>query len=169
MTIFVTLQLIVTLDSIRNSCDVYDMILITLMKTRPKYFLIRIYSDIHSYHFFDTNIFGYLFVLFFGYKYIRIFVRIENLYSPHPDSHLILFLMKIQIPQFSALHPILAVDLPGRQLVPVPLQPQMDPACHREPGPTRRICRQRWIRGAFALLVMMMTALTKIKFNSSLS
>ena len=47
-------------------------------------FLIRIYSDIRSYHFFDTNIFGYSFVSFFGYKYIRIFVRIENLYSPHP-------------------------------------------------------------------------------------
>ena len=49
-------------------------------------FLIRIYSDIRSYHFFDTNIFGYSFVSFFGYKYIRIFVRIENLYSPHPDT-----------------------------------------------------------------------------------
>ena len=47
-------------------------------------FLIRIYSDIRSYHLFDTNIFGYSFVSFFGYKYIRIFVRIENLYSPHP-------------------------------------------------------------------------------------
>ena len=51
-------------------------------------FLIRIYSDIRSYHFFDTNIFGYSFVSFFGYKYIRIFVRIENLYSPHPDSNI---------------------------------------------------------------------------------
>ena len=49
-------------------------------------FLIRIYSDIRSYHFFDTNIFGYSFVSFFGYKYIRIFVRIENLYSPHPGA-----------------------------------------------------------------------------------
>ena len=48
--------------------------------------LIRIYSDIRSYHFFDTNIFGYSFVSFFGYKYIRIFIRIENLYSPHPAS-----------------------------------------------------------------------------------
>ena len=28
-------------------------------------FLIRIYSDIRSYHFFDTNIFGYSFVSFF--------------------------------------------------------------------------------------------------------
>ena len=47
-------------------------------------FLIRIYSDIHSYHFFDMNIFGYSFVLFFGKKYIRIFIRIKNSYSPHP-------------------------------------------------------------------------------------
>ena len=39
-------------------------------------FLMRIYSDIHSYCFFDTNIFGYSFVSFFLYKYIRIFVRI---------------------------------------------------------------------------------------------
>ena len=49
-------------------------------------FLIWIYSDIRSYHFFDTNIFGYSFVSFLGYKYIRIFIRIENLYSSHPDS-----------------------------------------------------------------------------------
>ena len=52
---------------------------------------IRIFSDtnIRSYHihiFFDTNIFGYSFVSFFGYEYIRIFVRIENLYSPHPGQ-----------------------------------------------------------------------------------
>ena len=53
-------------------------------------FLIRIYSDIRSYHFFDTNIFGYSFVSFFGYKYIRIFVRIENLYSPYPGPYLII-------------------------------------------------------------------------------
>ena len=39
-------------------------------------FLMRIYSDIHSYCFFDTNIFGYSFVSFFWYEYIRIFVRI---------------------------------------------------------------------------------------------
>ena len=52
-------------------------------------FLIQIYSDIHSYHFFDMNIFGYSFVLFFGKKYIRIFIRIKNSYSPHPDQNLI--------------------------------------------------------------------------------
>jgi len=46
-------------------------------------FLIRIYSDIRSYHFFDTNIFGYS---FFGNKYNQIFIPIENLYLPHPDS-----------------------------------------------------------------------------------
>ena len=51
-------------------------------------FLIRIYSDICSYHLFDMNIFGYSFVSFFGYKYIGIFVRIENLYSPHPGLNL---------------------------------------------------------------------------------
>ena len=39
-------------------------------------FLIRIYSDIRSYHLFDTNIFGYSFVSSFWYEYIRIFVRI---------------------------------------------------------------------------------------------
>ena len=50
--------------------------------------LIRIYSDIRLYHFFDTNIFGYSFVSFFGNKYIRIFVRIKNSYSPHPDPYL---------------------------------------------------------------------------------
>ena len=46
--------------------------------------LIRIYSDIRSYHFFDTNIFGYSFVSFFWYEYIRIFVRIvfwKKIYS----------------------------------------------------------------------------------------
>ena len=58
--------------------------------------------------------------------------------------------MKTRIAQFPALHPLLAVDLPGGQLVPVPLQPQMDPARHREPGSSRRIRRQRWISGAFA-------------------
>ena len=47
-------------------------------------FLIQIYSDIRSYHFFDTNIFGYSFLSFFGYRYIRIFIRIKNSYSPHP-------------------------------------------------------------------------------------
>ena len=50
-------------------------------------FFIRIYSEIHSYHLFDTNIFGYSFVSFFGNKYIRIFIRIKNLYSPHPDYY----------------------------------------------------------------------------------
>ena len=49
--------------------------------------LIRIYSDIRSYHFFYTNIFGYSFVSFFGYKYIQIFVRIENLYLSHPGTN----------------------------------------------------------------------------------
>ena len=63
---------------------------------------------------------------------------------------LIFLLMKTRIPQFPALHPLLAVDLPGGQLVPVPLQPQMDPARHREPGSSRWIRRQRWISGAFA-------------------
>ena len=49
-------------------------------------FLIRIYSEIHSYHLFDTNIFVYSFVSFFGNKYIRIFIRIKNSYSPHPGT-----------------------------------------------------------------------------------
>ena len=40
-------------------------------------FLIRIYSDVCSYWFFDTNIFKYSFVTFSWYKYIRIFVCIE--------------------------------------------------------------------------------------------
>ena len=66
-------------------------------------FLIRIYSDIRLYcffytnifgysfvSFFYTNIFGYSFVSFFGYKYIRIFVCIENLYSPHPALKVLL-------------------------------------------------------------------------------
>ena len=39
-------------------------------------FLMQIYSDIRSYCFFDTNIFGYSFVSFFWYEYIRIFVHI---------------------------------------------------------------------------------------------
>ena len=39
-------------------------------------FLIQIYSDIRSYCFFDTNIFGYSFVSFLLYEYIQIFVRI---------------------------------------------------------------------------------------------
>ena len=41
-------------------------------------FLIRIYSDIHSYHFFDTNILG-------GYLLIRIFVRIIFLIQLYSD------------------------------------------------------------------------------------
>ena len=49
----------------------------------------QIYSDIRSYCCFDTNIFGYSFVSFFGYNYIQIFVRIENLYSSHPDAELL--------------------------------------------------------------------------------
>ena len=49
------------------------------------HFFIQIYLDIHSYYFLDTNIFGYAFVSFLGYKYIQIFVRIENLYSSKPD------------------------------------------------------------------------------------
>ena len=71
---------------------------------------IRIFSNtnIPLYHiciiFFDTNIFAYSFVLFFlykyirifirivfGYKYIRIFVCIENLYSSHPDMFYLAF------------------------------------------------------------------------------
>ena len=41
-------------------------------------FLMRIYSDIHSYCFFDTNIFGYSFVSFFdtnifGYSFVSFF------------------------------------------------------------------------------------------------
>ena len=39
-------------------------------------FFMRIYSDNHSYCFSNTNIFGYSFVSFFWYEYIRIFVRI---------------------------------------------------------------------------------------------
>ena len=46
---------------------------------------LQIYLDTHSYYFLDTNIFGYSFVSFLGYKYIQIFVRIENLYSSKPD------------------------------------------------------------------------------------
>ena len=43
-----------------------------------KFEYIWIFSDanIHSYNFFDTNIFGYSFVSFYWYEYIRIFVRI---------------------------------------------------------------------------------------------
>ena len=37
----------------------------------------NIYSDIRSYHFLDTNIFGYSFVARFWYEYIRIFVCIN--------------------------------------------------------------------------------------------
>ena len=37
----------------------------------------NIYSDIRSYHFLDTNIFGYSFVARFWFQYIRIFVRIN--------------------------------------------------------------------------------------------
>ena len=40
-------------------------------------FFMRIYSDICLYCFFDTNIFGYSFVSFFCYEYIRIFVPVE--------------------------------------------------------------------------------------------
>ena len=50
------------------------------------HFFIRIYSDIRSYYFFDTNVFGYSFVSLFGYRYIRIFVCVKNLCSSHPDS-----------------------------------------------------------------------------------
>ena len=40
-------------------------------------FLIHTYIYIRSYHFFDPNIFGYLFVSFFWYKYIQIFVEVS--------------------------------------------------------------------------------------------
>ena len=49
------------------------------------FFLIQIYSDIRSYCFSDTNIFGYSFVLLFWYEYIRIFVRIIFLIRIYSD------------------------------------------------------------------------------------
>ena len=58
-------------------------------------FLIRIYSDICSYHFFDTNIFGYSFVSSFWYKYIRIFVCIVFCYEFIRIFIRIIFLIRI--------------------------------------------------------------------------
>ena len=45
----------------------------------------NIYSDIRSYHFLYTNIFGYSFVSKFCYEYIRIFVRIKILIRIYSD------------------------------------------------------------------------------------
>ena len=75
--------------NIKNLIQIYSYIRIFSDTNIRSYhiriiFLIRIYSDIHSYHFFDTNIFGYSFVSFFWYEYIRIFVRIvfwKKIYS----------------------------------------------------------------------------------------
>ena len=48
----------------------------------------------YSYHLFDTNIFGYSFVSFFWYKYIRIFIRIIFLIWIYSDIRSYCFLEK---------------------------------------------------------------------------
>ena len=65
---------------------------------------IRIYSNIfryeysfvsYSYHFCDANIFGYSFVLFFWFEYIRIFVRIIFLIRIYSDIRSYRFFIRI--------------------------------------------------------------------------
>ena len=53
-----------------------------------KYFPIQILFVSYSYNFFDTNIFGYWFVSFFWYEYIRIFVRIVFFIRIYSDIRL---------------------------------------------------------------------------------
>ena len=77
------------------------------LKAEPEvfvYFFIRIHSDIGLDHYFDTNIFRYLFVLFFCYKYIWIFVHIKNFTFATPGYPILWAAGPIAVSTISNLH-----------------------------------------------------------------
>ena len=76
-----------------SECDKYSYIQIFSVRNIRAYYIriifsIRIYSDIRSYHFFYTNIFGYIRIVFFytntfGYSFVSKF-HIRHIHTSSP-------------------------------------------------------------------------------------